>query len=162
MCASSADDPPVRPVSGDPVRVRPLAPGDEAAWRGLWRGYLAFYRTELPEAVYAESFRRLNDAAVTDYHGMVAEKGGRPVGLVHYIYHRHGWQIADACYLQDLYVVEAARGAGAGRALIEAVYEAADAAGCPSVYWLTQAENAPARLLYDRLAKVTTFIKYSR
>ena len=54
------------------------------------------------------------------------------------------------------------RGQGVGRALIEAVYAAADAAGCPSVYWMTQEFNAEARKLYDRIATLTPFIKYQR
>jgi GNAT superfamily N-acetyltransferase len=144
------------------VTVRPLAPGDEADWRALWRGYLDFYRTELPEEVYATAFARLTDPAVTDYHGLIALDGGRPVGLAHYIFHRHGWQIADVTYLQDLYVAPAARGTGAGRRLIEAVYVAADAAGRPSVYWLTQDDNTTARRLYDRVGTVTPFVKYRR
>ncbi|MEO0360551.1 MAG: GNAT family N-acetyltransferase, partial [Pseudomonadota bacterium] len=63
---------------------------------------------------------------------------------------------------QDLYVDETVRGTGAGRALIEAVYAAADAAGAPSVYWLTQDFNHTARQLYDRIATVTPFIRYNR
>lgn len=144
------------------IAVRPLAIGDKAAWRDLWRGYLAFYRTELPEEIYAASFARLTDPAVRDYHGLLALEGARPVGLAHYIFHRHGWQIADVCYLQDLFVRPDHRGGGAGRALIEAVYAAADAAGRPNVYWLTQDDNAPARRLYDRVGQVTPFLKYRR
>ena len=49
-----------------------------------------------------------------------------------------------------------------GRALIEAVYAAGDAAGCPMVYWHTQDFNATARQLYDRVANLTPFIKYQR
>ena len=59
-------------------------------------------------------------------------------------------------------VVPEARGIGAGRSLIEAVYAAADANGTPLVYWLTQEFNTSARQLYDRIAKVTPFIKYQR
>ncbi|HRO11503.1 GNAT family N-acetyltransferase [Amaricoccus sp.] len=142
--------------------IRPVRPEDEAAWRRLWRGYLDFYETELPEAVYATSFARLVDPEVGDYHGLLAFQGGEPVGLAHYIFHRSGWQIADVCYLQDLYVAPEARGAGVGRALIEAVYAAADAAGRPNVYWLTQTFNAAARRLYDQVATVTPFIRYRR
>jgi len=144
------------------ITVRPLAEDDEAAWRRLWRGYLDFYETALPEAVYATSFARLTDAAVGDYHGLVALRDGVPVGLAHYIFHRHGWQIEEVCYLQDLYVAPEARGTGAGRRLIEAVYAAADAAGRPNVYWLTQESNATARRLYDRIGSATPFIKYRR
>lgn len=144
------------------TRVRPLAAADEADWRRLWRDYLGFYETELPEAVYAISFGRLIDPGITDYHGLVALVDGRPAGLAHFIYHRHGWQIEDVCYLQDLFVAPEARGAGAGRALIEAVYAAADAAGRPNVYWLTQGFNIQARALYDRIGSATPFIKYRR
>ena len=49
-----------------------------------------------------------------------------------------------------------------GRALIEAVYAAADRYGTPSGYWMTQEFNAEARKLYDRIATLTPFIKYSR
>ncbi len=144
------------------IAVRPLRTADEAAWRDLWRGYLAFYETELAEPVYAASFARLNDPGVDDYHGLIALDGDRPVGLAHYIFHRHGWQIDEVTYLQDLYVAPETRGTGAGRALIEAVYAAADAAGRPNVYWLTQDVNAVARRLYDRIGVATPFVKYRR
>jgi GNAT superfamily N-acetyltransferase len=144
------------------IAVRDLRAEDEAAWRRLWRGYLDFYETALPEQVYATTFDRLIDPAIRDYFGVLAVEGEEPIGLAHYIYHRHGWQIEDVCYLQDLYVAPEARGSGAGRALIEAVYAAADAAGRPSVYWLTQEFNATARRLYDQLGSVTPFIKYRR
>ena len=144
------------------TEIRPITAADSAEWRRLWRTYLAFYETELPEDVYATTFARLIDPEVRDYHGLLAVAGSVPVGLVHYIFHRHGWQVEDACYLQDLYVAPEARGTGAGRALIEAVYAAADAAGRPNVYWLTQETNAVARRLYDRVGQVTPFVKYRR
>ena len=142
--------------------VRPLTEADEAHWRALWRAYLAFYETELPEEVYATYFGRLLGDDPQDFHGLVAEVDGTPVGLVHYLFHRHGWKVENVCYLQDLYAVPEMRGRGIGRALIEAVYAAADAAGTPGVYWLTQDFNAEARKLYDRIGTVTPFIKYAR
>lgn len=150
-----------------PVAIRPLAAADEAEWRRLWRAYLAFYETELPDAVYAATFARNLDPAVTDRLCLVAEgpvpgAAGRLVGLAHLIWHVHNWRLEDVCYLQDLYVDEGARGTGAGRALIEAAYAEADRRGTPSVYWMTQDFNATARRLYDRVAKVTPFVKYTR
>lgn len=142
--------------------IRPITQADETDWRRLWRAYLEFYRTELRDEIYRSSFARLVDPAVTDYQGLLAVGPDGPIGLVHYIFHRHGWRIEDVVYLQDLYVAPEARGTGAGRALIEGVYTAADAAGCPSVYWLTQDFNAEARKLYDRIATLTPFIKYQR
>ncbi|MEQ8922785.1 MAG: GNAT family N-acetyltransferase [Roseovarius sp.] len=144
------------------LAVRPLTRSDEADWRRLWRDYLAFYETEVSEEVRAIYFERLLGDDPQDYNGLVAEVDGRLVGLTHYLFHRHGWKIENVCYLQDLYADPEVRGQGVGRALIEAVYAAADAAGAPSVYWLTQDFNAEARKLYDRIGKLTPFIKYTR
>jgi len=145
----------------DSIRIRPIAPADRPAWDRLWTGYLAYYETTLAKPVYDTTFARLtgNDPAL---HGLLALNDGAPVGLVHYIFHDHCWRTEGVTYLQDLYADPAARGTGIGRALIEAVYAAADAAGRPYVYWLTQDFNATARRLYDRAGRLTPFIKYER
>lgn len=142
--------------------IRPLRAVDEDDWRRLWTGYLEFYETSVPEEVYRTTFARLLSGDPHEFHGLVAEQGGRLIGLTHFLFHRHCWRVENVVYLQDLYVDPGARGTGAGRALIEAVYAAADAAGCPTVYWLTQDFNATARRLYDRVATLTPFIKYQR
>ncbi len=145
-----------------PPTIRPLRATDEADWRRLWTGYLAFYQTTVPETVYASTFARLLGDDPQDFSALVAESDGRLLGLTHYLFHRHAWKIENVCYLQDLFVDPAARGTGLGRQLIQAVYARADAAGAPAVYWLTQDFNAEARQLYDRIAKVTPFIRYIR
>lgn len=142
--------------------IRPLALTDKPTWRVLWRDYLAFYDTVVPDDIYDVYFDRLMGEDPQDYHALVAEQDGKLVGLVHYLFHRHGWKVENVCYLQDLYAAPDARGTGVGRALIEAVYQAADAAGAPGVYWLTQDFNKEARQLYDRIGTVTPFIKYAR
>ncbi|WP_374642557.1 N-acetyltransferase family protein [Tabrizicola sp.] len=145
-----------------PLTIRPLRPDDEADWRRLWTGYLDFYQTSVPEAVYASTFARLLGDDPQDFSALIAEVDGRPMGLAHYLFHRHCWRIENVCYLQDLFVAPEARGTGLGRALIEAVYARADAAGAPGVYWLTQDFNTEARQLYDRIARVSPFIRYNR
>ncbi|SFB79335.1 GNAT family N-acetyltransferase [Tropicimonas isoalkanivorans] len=144
------------------TRIRAVGPDDEATWRRLWTDYLTFYEASVDEEVYRTSFARLLSDDPQDFHGRIAEVGGRPVGLVHFLFHRHMWRIEKVCYLQDLYADPDVRGQGVGRALIEAVYDAADAAGCPSVYWHTQDFNMTARQLYDRIGTKTPFIRYNR
>ena len=145
-----------------PVIIRPVMASDEDAWRGLWAAYLEFYGTTVPDDVYRTTFARLLGDDPQDFSGVVAERDGALVGLSHYLFHRHCWRIENVCYLQDLYATPQTRGTGVGRALIEAVYTAADAAGAPTVYWLTQDDNLTARRLYDRIAAKTNFIKYQR
>ncbi|WP_339691301.1 GNAT family N-acetyltransferase [Celeribacter baekdonensis] len=145
-----------------PLTIRPLTPEDRTPWAALWHDYLSFYETTLPQEIYDATFARLVDPQAVERGALVAELDGQLIGLVHYIFHAHNWRVEDVCYLQDLFVCEAARGTGAGRALIEGVYALADAHGTPNVYWMTQDFNATARQLYDRIATLTPFIKYSR
>lgn len=145
-----------------PIAIRQLAATDRDAWTPLWDGYLDFYKTDLAPEITDVTWNRLLDPE-EDMHCLVAENdAGEMIGIVHYLYHRVTWAVADRCYLEDLFVAEAARGTGAGRALIEAVYAAADACGADQVYWLTQDFNEEGRRLYDRVGRVTPFIKYQR
>jgi len=144
------------------VRIRPIEDGDQAAWRQLWTAYLSFYESTVPDDVYHHTFARLIGDDSQDFSGMIADLDGRAVGLAHFLFHRHCWKVKDVCYLQDLFVEPGVRGLGVGHALIQSVYDAADAAGARDVYWLTQENNTTARKLYDRMGRVTPFIKYSR
>jgi GNAT superfamily N-acetyltransferase len=144
------------------IIIRPLRQEDHAEWRRLWTAYLAFYETTVAEDVYRSTWARLFDDGHFEPRGLMAESDGKAIGLVHYIFHRTCWAEGDNCYLQDLYADPHMRGKGVGRALIEAVYAKADEAGAANVYWMTQHFNDTARLLYDRVAKQTPFIKYQR
>jgi len=145
--------------------VRPLAEGDYAAWRPLWDGYNAFYGREgptaLPEAVTAATWARIFDPA-EPVHAFVAERDRAVVGIVHYLFHRSTTLLAPICYLQDLFTAAGARGGGVGRALIEAVYDAARAAGSARVYWQTHETNAVAMRLYDQVAAKSGFLVYRK
>jgi GNAT superfamily N-acetyltransferase len=148
------------------MRVRAIVQRDQPQWRPLWDGYNAFYgrhgATALPEVVTAATWARFFDAA-EPVHALVAEDAdGRLLGIAHYLFHRSTTSLAATCYLQDLFTVQAARGRGVGRALIEAVYARAADAGAPRVYWHTHETNAPARHLYDQVAERSGFIVYRR
>ncbi|TYR34675.1 GNAT family N-acetyltransferase [Mesorhizobium microcysteis] len=140
--------------------MRPLQASDHDAWRRLWTDYLTFYETTVPETVYLTTWQRLFSEGDFEPRGLLALINGRPVGLVHYLFHRSCWSIEGNCYLQDLYTAPEARGMGAGEALIEAVRKAAAERGVTNVYWMTHETNATARRLYDRVARKTGFIEY--
>src|SRR5688500_2674847 len=141
------------------IQVRPAAPDDEAAWRPLWDGYCAFYETAVPEDATAATWRRALDPA-EPIEVLVAERDGEIVGFVTYVLHPSTWSTAPSCYLEDLFVSEAARGSGAGRALIDAVIERGRAGGWSKVYWHTRGDNARARALYDTFTDADDFVRY--
>jgi GNAT superfamily N-acetyltransferase len=155
----------MRPAVRDPVVVRPVRAEDHAAWRPLWDGYNAFYGrsgpTALPEEITRTTWARFLDER-EPMHALVAESGGALLGLAHYLFHRSTIQLGPSCYLQDLFTVEAARGRGVGRALIEAVYGRARQAGSPRVYWQTHHTNATAMRLYDQVAEHSGFVIYRK
>ena len=141
--------------------IRPVGADERAAWEPLWTGYLEFYKTTVPKQIYDTTWARLQDETEPMYL-FGAYVDGRLLGIVHFLYHRSCWTIADYCYLQDLFVAEDARKLGLGRALIEAVYAEARKAGASRVYWLTHETNAAARSLYDKLADRSGFIQYRK
>ncbi len=141
--------------------IREVRPEDFEGWLPLWEGYNRFYERSIPEAVTRGTWARFFRPEEA-MHALVAEQDGGLTGMVHYLYHRSTSSLAAVCYLQDLYALPAIRGKGVGRALIEAVYDRAHAAGSPRVYWMTQEGNAVARQLYDRVAERSGFIQYRR
>jgi GNAT superfamily N-acetyltransferase len=143
------------------IIIRPVGEDERSAWEPLWSGYLDFYRATLAPGASDVAWQRFHDPDEPMYL-LGAYNDGKLVGIVQYLFHRSSWTPGNYCYLQDLYVSEHARGRGAGRALIEAVYEKAKQAGASRVHWLTQASNTQARILYDQVAEISGFMQYRK
>jgi GNAT superfamily N-acetyltransferase len=143
------------------IQIRPVTEQDHAAWLPLWQAYLRFYKTELSDAVTASTWQRFLDPSEPT-NAALAWHDGVAVGMVHFIYHRSNWSIANACYLQDLLVAPEQRGTGVGRRLIEHVYATAKANDCDKVHWLTHETNATAIQLYERIAERPGYIQFRK
>lgn len=145
--------------------IRPARPEDHEGWLPLWLGYNAFYgregATAPSEAITRLTWSRFFEA-LEPMECLVAEAGGRLVGLAHLIFHRNTLLEGSTCYLQDLFAAPEMRGQGIGRALIEALYARARAAGAQRVYWHTHETNARARGLYDQVAAHGGFLLYRK
>ena len=153
------------PARAHALTVRPIAAADFPAWLPLWDGYNAFYGREGPtalaEEVTAASWARFLDPNEPMF-ALVAEHEGELVGLAHCLFHRSTTAIAPVCYLQDLFTASARRGLGAGRALIEAAFQRAQAEGAGRFYWQTHETNHAAMRLYDQVAEKSGFIVYRK
>jgi GNAT superfamily N-acetyltransferase len=145
--------------------IRSVAAPDLPAWTPLWEGYNAFYGRQGPTAP-SDEITRTTWSRFLDpdepMHALVAESEGRLLGLAHFLLHRSTIQLGPSCYLQDLFTLQAARGEGVRRALIEAVCQRAREAGSPRVYWQTHESNTAAMRLYDQVAERSGFIVYRK
>jgi len=139
--------------------IRNPGAADEAAWRRLWADYVAFYRAAVPEPVTAATWRRILDPAAPIF-ARLAERDGAVVGFSVCVVHDATWSLGPVCYLEDLFVAEAARGHGIGRALIEDLLARGAAGGWARLYWHTEATNAAARRLYDGFARADGYVRY--
>ncbi|NBZ89084.1 GNAT family N-acetyltransferase [Stagnihabitans tardus] len=139
--------------------IRDATPADEAAWRGLWAGYLAFYDHPLPESQVAFTWTRLMDPE-SPVAVRLACEGDRVLGFAIHLHHPSTWVMGEDCYLEDLFVAPEARGKGLGRALIEDLKAIGRAKGWHRIYWHTEATNTQARALYDQLSEYDGHIRY--
>lgn len=139
--------------------IRSALPADEAAWRELWRGYNEFYDAQLAPVVTDRTWKRIldPDSAVMC---IVAEVDGKVYGFANCVVHENTWETQPVCYLEDLFVVPSARGHGIGKALIEWLRNAMRAEGWARLYWVTRADNEPARRLYDQFTRADGFVRY--
>lgn len=141
--------------------IRPIHSEDFEQWYPLWEMYNIFYARKVSLEVTQETWKRFLDTK-EEMYSLVYEDGEKILGFVNYLFHRHTAMINKACYLQDLFTLQSARGKGVGRALIEEVSRLATEAGTPSIYWLTHEKNETARKLYDKVATDTGFIVYRK
>ena len=150
--------------------IRPVQRSDEIAWRNLWDQYNIFYKRTVPEKVTETTFARFLDPNVRMYSAVAVsaandddnKKEGHIIGLVTWYPHPSTSSIEEDVYLHDLFVDPGARNEGAGRLLIEHVYEHAKGIRAGSVYWHTQFFNHRAQLLYVKVAERTDFVQYRK
>jgi GNAT superfamily N-acetyltransferase len=142
----------------EPIVIRDLAPADREAWFRLWAGYNAFYETEVAPQISERTWQRLI-AADVPLLGRVAVLDARVVGFSLSVLHEGTWVDAPICYLEDLFVDPAARGKGAGRALIGDLVTLGRQRGWSRLYWHTREDN-PARKLYDEFVAADDFVRY--
>jgi len=140
-------------------KIRPLLPTDKERWLEFREDYLPYDKATLPPDQTDLTWNRLHDPDF-NLSGLVAVADQGVIGITHYLFRPSSWAQNDYCYLEDLFVDQATRGAGAGRSLIDAVIAAARAKGSGRVYWTTKKSNTRARLLYDSYSPASEFVQY--
>ncbi len=141
------------------VKISDAALPDQAAWRALWQDYLTFYGVSLSAEVTDHTWARMLDPR-SRLSGRFAFLEGIMVGFAIHHHHASTWVAGDDCYLEDLFLDNAARGHGIGRALIDDLIDISHEKGCKRLYWHTDKGNATARRLYDHYAREDGHVRY--
>ena len=142
------------------VAVRAPTHADRAAWERLYAGYADFYKVVQTAEMRATVWQWIHDPAC-EVEGLVAtDSAGQVSGLAHYRAFRRPLSASVGGFLDDLFVDPDARGSGAAQALIAAVKAEGQARGWSVIRWITAADNARARGVYDKLAVATPWVTY--
>jgi GNAT superfamily N-acetyltransferase len=97
------------------------------------------------------SVERLLEDRDTEFLLAAPDADAPPAGVCQLRYRWSVWTAALDCWLEDLYVTEAARGRGVGAALVEAALDRARERGCRRVELDTSEANEDALRLYERM-----------
>lgn len=133
------------------VRVEPVTERQLEQVLPLIAAYQRFYAVEEIDDERNRAFFARFLAPSEDGALLGAWRGGGIVGYACLYWSFTSLVPAETVLMNDLYVVESQRGAGVGRALIEAGAELGRERGAHQLEWVTGPDNATARRLYDSL-----------
>lgn len=139
--------------------ISPISAVTFAEWFPLWFDYVQPHICDPTLPLHRATFERLN-APTSTLQGVVA-MSDRPLGFAHFYFHPSTWDVAEPCYLQDLYVAPGARGLGVAELLLNEVIARARERGSPAVHWRVRDSNVRAIAFYERIAKRTDRLCYS-
>lgn len=117
------------------ITIRPATIDDVPVILGFVRELAAFEKAPdevvATEPMLAEALFGAHPAA----EALIAQDGGRPVGMAVFYHNFSTWTGVRGIWLDDLYVTPAARGKGAGSALLRALAKLAVTRGCARFEW---------------------------
>jgi GNAT superfamily N-acetyltransferase len=118
----------------------------------LMRGYCEFYEVAPPDEDLLALSRAL--LAWPECHGvqLIAREGeGRAIGFATVYWTWSTLQAAEIGVMNDLFVVESARGSGVAEALIAECLGLCRERGATELEWRTAKDNLRAQAVYDRV-----------
>jgi GNAT superfamily N-acetyltransferase len=143
------------------ARVEPISPQQLEALLPMIASYQRFYEVEDIDEERNRAFFSRFLAPSEDGMLLGAWRAGELVGYACLYWHFTSLVPAQTVLMNDLYVAEAQRGEGIGRALIDASAQVARERGAHHLEWATAPDNKTAQRLYDSTgAERSEWIEY--
>ena len=142
------------------VHIRAFEPADRDGFLAMWQAFTATAPDEPGNPEVGQlNFQRVMDGG--PLRGIVAlDESKRLVGFALFLCFPFTWARGDACYLQDIFVTEEARGRGAAGVMIEHLVALGRAEGWFKIFWMTQPDNHSAQRVYERVAQRMDYLRY--
>ena len=141
------------------VQIRRVVETDEDQWSKLYAGYRAFYKLDDDQRAVNTTWGWVSNAE-HGFIGLVAVIDDTVVGLANLRRFARPSTAAVGLYLDDLFTTPQARGRGVATALLREAAAIAAHEGANVVRWITAADNAGARRVYDKVAAATPWVTY--
>jgi GNAT superfamily N-acetyltransferase len=133
------------------VAIRPAGPADTALVLQFIRELADYERLASEVTTTEDDVRALLFSPGPRAFCDIAEVNGEAVGFAFWFYNVSTFEGRCGIYLEDLFVRPAARGIGAGKALLANLARRCAAEGLRRIEWSVLDWNAPAIAFYDRL-----------
>jgi GNAT superfamily N-acetyltransferase len=135
---------------------------DRADWERLWQAWQDYMKGAVPAGVTAASWELMmcEGSGLTALIARTAD--GEAIGFANVSTTPFAWIGGPTLFLQDLFVLEEARGAGAGEALLQGVYRLADELGAGQVFWMVDEDDQRLQGFYGRHGIRTPYLRYMR
>lgn len=141
------------------INVRQVIDTDENEWSRLYAGYRSFYKLDDDPRAVRTTWEWVSNAQ-HGFIGLVATVDDAVVGLANLRRFARPSTAAIGLYLDDLFTDPDSRGAGVATALLHEAAAIAAREDANVVRWITAADNAAARGVYDKVATATPWVTY--
>ena len=133
------------------LRIRAGTRRDAGTIVALIRGLAEYEKLAHECEATVRRIRRHGFGAKRYFETLICERDGTAVGFALYFFTFSTFLARPTLYLEDLFVVPAERGRGAGRALLSALARIAVRKGCGRMEWAVLDWNTPSIGFYERL-----------
>ena len=142
------------------IIVRPISASDHEAWLDLYAAYADYYQVVQTPDMRETVWRWLSDSDHEVCGFIAVNDAGDALGLAHYRPFSRPLSASVGGFLDDLFVMPAARGQEISKRLIAAIVSVAKEKNWSVVRWITAEDNYRARSSYDKIATQTKWVTY--
>jgi GNAT superfamily N-acetyltransferase len=132
------------------IAIVPLTEERFDDFAGLIRALADYEQLAPPDPAAIERLRADAFGPRRRFEAALAVDAGRAVGYAIWFETYSSFLAKPTMYLEDIFVLEASRGSGAGGRLFEHVRALGEERGCGRMDWQVLDWNTPARDFYDR------------